>query len=481
MMNIEQFGEQLRALRKQTGLSQTQLANRLEQLAQSATSDTYRAVDASLISKWERARQRNKHPWKPTYHYVIYLIELFADQLTWSTASTWANQAGYQIPDMVLQKIFTPAPDPLNITTITRPMQHPPLPDSYIQRETLETTIQTQLQHQQTVVLVGLGGSGKSILAASIAEQVADQFMDGVIWVDDCQDGAGGYRVTTAQDRIAHSFQVELQGQNSSERAAQLRSLLRGKQCLLVLDDVWDTPDLRHLRVHRDPSRMLITTRNNVIPHIFGAITPVKIGGLTASEGYHLLQKSLGGANLTQTWQKLLEKVEFLPLGVSLISALLQSGYTTTSLLHHFDDTPNHRAMLDVGLPHTRLDSLNTCFDLNYDTLPSDVMRRYFAQLSCFNSLIIPEVLPIIWGVDKPQVGAILHQLIEHALVSREANRYRLHPLVRYYAYQKFTETWAESVPETYRRYASFLIHQILYHPQLLPNSNEPVPTIDPY
>ncbi len=499
-MDYQKFGEQLKTLRQRAGISQTQLADKLQLIALAASPETYRVVDASLISKWERAKQRNKRPWKPTHQYMIYLIQIFVDQLDVEQARDWATQAGYQVSEVILQDTFAHQPSsvPTTIPTSPRPMQHPPLPDSYVHRPDLETTILQQLQTQQIVVLRGLGGSGKSSLAVSVADQVADSFSDGVIWVDDCLQADHVYQVMMAQDRIASAFQVTLRGQSLSERAAQLRSLMWGKNCLIVLDDVWDTPGLEHLMIHRDPSRLLITTRQPTIAYTFGCPGDLEIGGFTPAEGQNLLGQYLFRARpdpaaspqeMAELFDTanvegiaLLERVGYLPLGVDLLRTLLQSGHTPTTLLEHFDKPASEEpSATDFGLAQTQLRSLNTCFDLSYDALPDQTLRRYFAQLSCFSGTLRPEALPQIWQVEPNQVGGILYQLTHYTLLNREADRYRLHPLVRYYARQKLATNWSAWNYATFQRYTHFLIKRVIYHPQLLPEVADTAPNVDPY
>ncbi|MEM7344932.1 MAG: NB-ARC domain-containing protein [Chloroflexota bacterium] len=474
-MDLQAFGQQLRTLRKQSGLSQGHLADKLEMLALAASPEAYRAVDASLVSKWERAKQRQNRPWKPTRQYTFYLIQIFADQLDLESAMSWAAQADYQFASTLLQDIFT---DQLSSPLQgLRPMQHPPVLDNYVIRSELETVIQTSLQSQQTVVLYGVGGSGKSTLATSIANQVADSFADGVIWVDDCQTPDGTYQVTVAQDRISNAFQVELKGQTVSERAGQLRSLLWGKHCLLVLDDVWDSTELAHLRVYHEPSRLLVTTRNEALAYEFGTASPINVTGLTLDECNRLLGQEEDALAEASDWEALLQWVGYLPLGVDLLRVLLQSGYTTSALLRHFEEAPTDTT---IGLSRRHLRALNTCFDLNYHSLSEDE-QRYFAQLSCFHGRIAPQALPQIWGVKRHKIAGILDQLDQYALVSRDVDRYRLHPLLRYYARQKLSTDWSDWITPTYQQYTRFLIKHYLYHPQLLPNTTAAAPKLDSY
>ena len=105
-MDLQKFGEQLQTLRKQAGLSQERLVEALDQRAQLGPVEEYRAVDGTLISRWERAHTQAGRQWKPTRTYLLHLIHIFAAHLTLATAQQWAAQAGYSITPAELQAWF---------------------------------------------------------------------------------------------------------------------------------------------------------------------------------------------------------------------------------------------------------------------------------------------------------------------------------------------------------------------------------------
>src|SRR5215204_1253141 len=107
-MDLKQFGEELRSLRKEAQWSQEEVINRLDQLAQSAPPSEYRVIDATLLSRWEHARSQKGRQWRPTRTYMVYLIQLFAPFLDAARAQQWASYAGYQISMGELQAWFAP-------------------------------------------------------------------------------------------------------------------------------------------------------------------------------------------------------------------------------------------------------------------------------------------------------------------------------------------------------------------------------------
>lgn len=105
------------------------------------------------------------------------------------------------------------------------------------------------------VGMQGMGGIGKSVLAAAIARdpEVRRSYPDGIIWV---AVGHQPDRVRLQRDVARHlgsqePFQTEVQGQGV------LRQLLAQKAVLLVLDDVWQAADAQAFDVLGPRCRML--------------------------------------------------------------------------------------------------------------------------------------------------------------------------------------------------------------------------------
>lgn len=365
-------------------------------------------------------------------------------------------------------------------TSPQAPWQHPPLPDRYINRPELEQALLTRLETQPTVVLTGLGGAGKSTLAAWAAHQVAGSLVEGIIWIDDCRSATGNFDLFDAQRRIAQSCQVELQGSSLAERAGELRSLLRDKAYLLVLDDVWGSEALEYIRVHSRQSRLLVTSRDATVAYGLGSEAPLTISGFTPREGRALLRPADEIEELLPAeLDELLARVGYLPLALAILKALLQDGFTVAELLAHFRQEQPDLTILDMDQSNTRSKSMTACFDLSYNQLSSAEMQQYFSQLGQFNGLFPVEAVAALWKLEPLKVRRILAQFVRMALVSQEGPRYRLHPLVRDYARQKLLTAWPELAVQTQQRYAAFYIRHGLYHPQLLEGEMAPAPTLD--
>jgi transcriptional regulator with XRE-family HTH domain len=91
--DLKIFGDRLRQLRQQRGLTQAELARLLP-------------VSEGLISRWERAYQGQKRVWKPDRQMFLRLIEVFAEGLDPVAAQVWGTLVGYKLTQAELRLLF---------------------------------------------------------------------------------------------------------------------------------------------------------------------------------------------------------------------------------------------------------------------------------------------------------------------------------------------------------------------------------------
>lgn len=477
-MNLQEFGHRLQTLRTTAGYTQDQLIDALQSLVAPGPREAYRELDAPLISRWESGSPRGKRKWKPTRVYMLTLIALFADQLTPEAARQWAAHCGYtfsasEIETLLPQRGTTT--DPPDRQTL---QQQPSLPDDYVSRTRLEQLIWRQLSEQQVVALFGPGGTGKTTLASWAAHRLATEKGRGVIWIDDCRCKDGAFHVFEAQDRIAHSLAVELPNGALAERAAALRTLLQSQSNLIVLDDVWPSDNLEHLRVQSHESPLMITTRNATVAHRLGPTQPITINGMTPSQARALLYSALH-ENIDSDLTRVLSRVDHLPLAVALIKMLLQEGYAVSELLSAMRADNSALEILALEQEPNRATNLRACFDLSYNHLALPAAQQRFAQLSCFSGAFSVAAAAGIWKVSPTLARRQLDGLVRKSLVQREEGRYRLQRLLRDYALQKLKADWPAQVESTYRRHSAFYLRHRLAHPQILVDVTEAPPAIE--
>jgi predicted ATPase/transcriptional regulator with XRE-family HTH domain/Flp pilus assembly protein TadD len=243
-MDLKSFGERLHALRKGAGLSQERLVEALDQLARHGPADDYRAVDATLLSRWENARSQSGRQWKPTRPYVLHLIRIFAAQLTAESAQKWADEAGYQLTPADFVGIFPASIVEAGTPETQSPKHNLPAPlTSFVGREREIATLLDLLADPSArlVTIVGEGGAGKTRLALAAAQTIVDATppADGVWFVPlagveaQPESPSGGSLLVAA---VAKSLSFAFHGAEV-DPATQLIGSLRSKSQLLILDN----------------------------------------------------------------------------------------------------------------------------------------------------------------------------------------------------------------------------------------------------
>ncbi|MFN8495020.1 MAG: tetratricopeptide repeat protein [Caldilineaceae bacterium] len=273
-MDLQQFGKQLQVLRKQVGLSQEGLVEALDQRARLGPAEEYRAVDGTLISRWEHARTQAGRQWKPTRTYMLHLIHIFATHLTVITAQQWAAQTGYQIAAGELADLFPPAA-PVSLVASSSdssmpeslPLHHnlPVTLTSFVGREAELALLTENLLTPATrlLTIVGEGGMGKTRLALAAGTRIYDlrftiyevtgqnsalvnqkskienqKFPDGVWFValDGLEGGTNANLANSLATAIAKALAFSFPSA-TVDPATQLIHHLRSKALLLILDN----------------------------------------------------------------------------------------------------------------------------------------------------------------------------------------------------------------------------------------------------
>ena len=167
----------------------------------------------------------------------------------------------------------------------------PELPRGFVPRPRefealLRLVLDPDQAHPKTITgLQGSGGYGKTTLAIALChdERVAAAFDDGVLW-------ASLGQTPSVRDELARWYEA-LTGQspasaNVSDVAAKLAGKLEHRQCLLVIDDVWDHAHLEPFLRGGSQCARVVTTRR--VDLLSGA-PRVRIDEMSVAEAQHLM------------------------------------------------------------------------------------------------------------------------------------------------------------------------------------------------
>ncbi|MEM8963820.1 MAG: TIR domain-containing protein [Acidobacteriota bacterium] len=285
------------------------------------------------------------------------------------------------------------------------------------------------------VGLQGMGGIGKTVLAAAVARDadVQARFADGVIWVT-----IGQYPDIVAMQT---ELLAELGGPEIKLRSAQhgkrvLKKLLAEQAILLVLDDVWTLRHAAMLDVVGSAGQLLLTSRDRQVLVSLGA-DEHEIGLLTPEQSRVLLASWAGMAvdELPAIADPIVAECGYLPLALSMVGAMLRlepdawedilERLRTASLDKIHQQFPNY--------PYP---SLLRTIEVSVGAL-DPATRQAYLELAIFpDDTEIPLVaLETLWSDrrEPADVRALLTQLATRSLLRWDKGRVTLHDLQRDY------------------------------------------------
>jgi hypothetical protein len=167
----------------------------------------------------------------------------------------------------------------------------------------------------------GMGGIGKSVLAAAVARdrQVRRAYPDGVIWVSFGQQP----NLAQLQRDVARAIGGDDPIENEVQGRVVLQQLLAQKAALLILDDVWEARHASAFDVLGPRCRALVTTRDAGILHALQGVT-YQVELFTEAEALQLLADSVRASvpELPAEATLIVRECGCLPLAVALCAGM---------------------------------------------------------------------------------------------------------------------------------------------------------------
>lgn len=313
----------------------------------------------------------------------------------------------------------------------------PSLPDHYIPRETFLAPLREALLRDGAPTLgivgvQGMGGIGKSVLAAALARDltVRAAFPDGVIWLALGREP----NLTARQEDLYLLLTGERENfKDPAQGRLFLTPALQEKTCLVILDDLWELEhaDAFPLRLEGARARFLITTRNGELLQILQAQSfPLDV--LTPDQSLHLLADWSGQeiATLPETARQVAQECGYLPLALAMVGAFVrqnpESWERALSRLHKADLEKLRR--LFPGYEHP---TLLAALAVSVEALPERTRLRYLDLAVFPEEEAIPlDVLRAFWGLDADDVVDLVETFVNRSLARRdESGNLRLHDL----------------------------------------------------
>ncbi len=320
------------------------------------------------------------------------------------------------------------------------------------------------------ITIVGPGGSGKTRLAVTCAEQAMAQWPHGAWFVSlaDITAEAGPALTMRVITALAETFQLRLDGSTAPER--QLFNHLRHKQLLLILDNFEHVLDAAgvvlellqaapHLKI-LVTSRERLNVQAEVVLRLDGLPVPRQIDDPQAA-AYSSVQLFMERAQRSggvftpdetqvQGTAKICQIVEGLPLAIELAAAMTTT-HTHADVAAHIEHDLDS---LDTSLRDVpaRQRSLRAVVAYSWQLLSADE-QAVLNRLAVFRGGFGREAATPVAAATSAQLAAFIDKSL---LRLRPDGRYDWHPFIQQYAYEQLALTPEEAKATQARHAARF-------------------------
>ncbi|XP_042465426.1 probable disease resistance protein At1g61300 isoform X2 [Zingiber officinale] len=241
--------------------------------------------------------------------------------------------------------------------------------------------------------IFGMGGVGKTTILESIQQYYLHDhtIFDHVIWVV----ASKGCQLKKLQNDIAKSLKLDTLEKNDDERTCgdKLFSYLKDKNCLLLLDDIWERLDLQLLGMahsatergqqqQKHPRKVVVlTTRSETVCAQMKAEKKIKVRCLDSEQAWQLFEQNSDGdvlssdAGIKFIAEELAKECAGLPLALVTVARAMSGKRSWEVWNDAFNQIRDKHEWTTVCLPEDSL-VMYKAFKLSYDSLENDSIRE---------------------------------------------------------------------------------------------------------
>ncbi|WP_420644491.1 NB-ARC domain-containing protein [Candidatus Leptofilum sp.] len=424
METTDSLASLLRQYMAAVGWSERQLAERSD-------------IPRGTIRNWLRGVVKKPRSWRDLIQVAAAMrLEINqVDQLLTSANHPPIFELRHLTQNDLEKKLLQPWLARMQKQQVNAPFQVIPDIPYFVGREEELATLRARLlqEHHTTLyMLYGMGGVGKTTLAARLAYDCRHHFSDGILWA----------RVDTSSvmanlGLFADAYGVSVnQYSDEATRSQAVRNLLAGKRALIVLDNVERSEQVRRLLPPTGKCAVLITTRKRNLRVARGAshfhIRPFSTKREEAVTLFsHIVGKEAVHAE-KKTFVAIADSLGHLPLATAIIAGRLayEPGWTTARILQQLMET---KKRLDAVADEDQ--SIHATFEIGYQALPAH-LQTFFAALGVFEGddfgleAITAVTTTTLEEAHKNAVQLCSLSLLQHG----KKDRFHLHPLLKDYA-----------------------------------------------
>ncbi|MBD1905521.1 NB-ARC domain-containing protein [Funiculus sociatus GB2-A5] len=351
------------------------------------------------------------------------ILKRFDDACTgWNAEKSKVDKAGSTsvkpTPSAFIGKLSNVPDLPLNF--LPRPVELQELKAKVLSDAT-QPVVMTGTTH--LIGVQGMGGIGKSVIAAVVAqdEEVRSVFPDGIVWLTLGQTPT----LTAWQSYLAELLEA---GQRTFADVqvgkAYLSELMRDKACLVILDDVWHAKHAAAFDILGQRCKMLLTTRDRKLVEQMEAVE-YQMDVLSDEQSLTLLTQWAKQEEepLPAEAHDVAKECGNLPLALAMIGAMVRAKPNRWgNVLHKLRNADLEK--IRHQFPDYPYPDLLKAIQVSVEALEPDTQKRYLDFAVFPEDTPIPEaVLQTFWepeGLDEYDTQDVLDLLVERSLASRD-------------------------------------------------------------
>jgi hypothetical protein len=335
-------------------------------------------------------------------------------------------------------------------------------PERLFGRDELLTEVNALLDGYRRVLLYGLAGTGKTALAATIADQRISNKKGPYIWVQ-----PGDENANAVFDALVERFATEKEKQEiafltgDAKTVAVGNLLTRSEAALLVLDDVWNGQALRRvLEAAPDDMPVLVTSRQK-----FALDEMVDVGDLPPDEALNLLSYHAGQKDYSADVEarRLCEQLGHHAYALEIAGTTLKvDELTPAELCEEVADAPHEMRMPGRFAADGR-ESVKELLDRSFHVLEAETQAVFRAFGAFFAPGATSMLLAMYMGREKRGVEEALRNLVRRSLAKRlkGTDYYYIHDLTFTYAQTMFKDEEPD-----YQATVTAIQHYVMEHVQ---------------
>ena len=381
------------------------------------------------------------------------------EETVWALVRLWSGWAGDPDPDRSYWRDLLEAAQPAHARPAdtegapptgspaapARPAQLPLIPadfDGRIQELNEVKALCSPSGPGPVIVVHGIAGVGKSALTTCLAHDLAPSYPDGQLF-NRLREDQGPLESGTALARFLRALGVPAADMpdDLASRAALYRTLLSGRQMLILLDDAASEAQVRPLLPATNGCLILVTSRNP-LPGLEGTKT-YRLGLLDQEEAERLLARIAGkdkvGAGETAS-REVVNLCGRLPLAIRIAAARLRArtDWTVAHLAELLADARRTLRELHAGDLDVR-----AAFELSYRSLDNDAARLFRLLRVRPGPTFSTELAVEMAGKPVPEVEELLDRLILDQLLEPlgTPGRYGMHRLIWLFAAELLSQS----------------------------------------